>query len=129
MLDEATKELSNYRLNQARDCLRVSELAIKEGLFKDSLNRSYYCIFHSMRAVLALDNFDSKKHSGIIDTFRKSYIKTEKFDIHFSAIIGNAFKMRNESDYQDFYFVVKEETIKQSENAKEFLNAVEAFLK
>jgi hypothetical protein len=38
--------------------------------FETAANRSYYCIFNAMRAVLSLDRFDSKKHSGIIDAFR-----------------------------------------------------------
>jgi uncharacterized protein (UPF0332 family) len=32
-----------------------------------------------MRAVQALDGFDSKKHSGVISAFRKDYIKTGIF--------------------------------------------------
>ena len=128
MLDDAVKELSNYRLHKARDCLLISEIARNEGLFRDSLNRSYYCIFHSMRAVLALDNFDSKKHSGIIDAFRKRYIKTGKFPAYFSKVIGNAFKMRNDSDYEDFYVVLSEDVIEQLEDAKLFLEAVTKYI-
>ena len=39
-------------------------------------NRSYYAVFAAMRAVLALQGFDSKKHSGIIAEFRREYIKS-----------------------------------------------------
>jgi uncharacterized protein (UPF0332 family) len=53
----------------AKECLEVAEREKEAGAFKTSANRSYYCIFHSMRAVLALDSFDSNKHSGIIAAF------------------------------------------------------------
>ena len=39
-------------------------------------HRSYYAIFHAMRAVLALDGIDMKRHSGVMSEFRRLYIKT-----------------------------------------------------
>lgn len=40
-------------------------------------NRAYYCIFHAMRAVLALDGEDYKKHSAVIARFTLNYLKTD----------------------------------------------------
>ena len=119
--------LAKHRLKQARECLRVSEANMEISL-KTSVNRSYYCVFNAMRAVLALDKFDSKKHSGIINEFRQRYIKTDKFPKYFSVIIGSAFEIRNDSDYEDFYVVAESEARQQFENAKEFLEAVEKYI-
>ena len=63
-----------------------------------------------MRAVLAFDGYDSKKHSGIIAVFRKDYIKTAVFDISLSDIIGTASEIRNASDYDDMFIADKAET-------------------
>lgn len=82
-----------------------------------------------MRAILAMDSFDSKKHSGIISAFRERYIKTKIFPPEFSDIIGNAFDIRNDSDYEDFYVISKDEVTKQIENAKAFFAAVEEYIK
>ena len=97
-------------------------------LIESSVNRSYYCIFHSMRAVLALDKYDTKKHSGIMSEFRRRYIKTGEFAPHFSDIIKEAFEIRNESDYEDFYMVAEAEARQQIDSAKEFLEAVEEYI-
>ena len=123
-----TIDLCNYRLSQAKDCLSVAEINLEHGFFKDAANRSYYSIFHSMRAVLALDGFDSKKHSGVISEFRKRYIKTGKFSASFSDTIKDAFDLRTDSDYQDFYTVSKDDVQQQLENAKELMQAVQEFL-
>ena len=48
-------DLAKYRLEQAWECLEISELTMDKSA-KTSVNRSYYAIFHSMRAVLALQN-------------------------------------------------------------------------
>jgi len=40
---------------------------------KTANNRAYYCVFHAMRAVIALDEQDFKKLSGVISYFREHY--------------------------------------------------------
>ena len=121
-------ELARYRLAQAADCLKAAENNLKFELYKDALNRSYYCIFHSIRAVLALEMFDTKKHSGIISEFHKNYIKTGKFEKCFSQIIRQAFQVRNRCDYEDFYVVEKETVVQQIQNAKDFMKAAMAYI-
>jgi uncharacterized protein (UPF0332 family) len=81
-----------------------------------------------MRAVLAIDTFDSKKHSGIISMFRQKYIKTGIFAAEFSDVIENAFSIRNKSDYDDFFVISKEEVTQQIANARVFLEAVENYI-
>jgi uncharacterized protein (UPF0332 family) len=82
-----------------------------------------------MRAVLAIDAFDSKKHSGVIAKFRQKYIKTGIFPKEFSNIVRDAFDIRNNSDYNDFYVVSKNDVSEQVRNARTLLVAVEAYIK
>lgn len=85
------KELAFIRLSSAKECLATAKSNLQNGFVKSAANRAYYAVFHSMRAVLALDEFDSKKHSGVISEFRKEYIKTKKFDAEYSVIITELF--------------------------------------
>jgi len=120
--------LAAVRLDKARVFLRDAETNMTVDSFLTSVNRSYYCIYHAMRAVLALDRFDSKKHSGVISQFRKNYIKTGIFPSTLSDIITKSFRDRNDSDYNDYYLISKDEVVEQLENAKTFLAAVEEYL-
>ena len=124
----SVKDLALYRLSQAADCLKVAESNVQLDFYKDAVNRSYYCIFHSMRAVLALGQYDSKKHAGVIAEFNRNYIKTGNFDKRFSKIISKSFQIRNRSDYEDFYVVAKEDVIQQISNAKEFMAAAATYI-
>ena len=49
---------SKYRLEKAKEDLATAIIDFESGHFSASVNRSYYCIFHSIRAILALDGFD-----------------------------------------------------------------------
>jgi len=66
MQDDRRNDISVYRLAKAKECVVTANNNIVAGDFKAAANRSYYCIFNAMRAILALNSFDSKKHSGII---------------------------------------------------------------
>lgn len=55
------KTLCQYRLERAKEDLMTAENNHQAGFYKGAINRSYYAIFHSIRAVNILDNFDASK--------------------------------------------------------------------
>lgn len=128
MLDSKFRDLANARLQTAKDCLVQASALLDIGQHKGVANRAYYAIFHAMRAVLALDGFDTKKHSGIIAKFRESYIKTNRFDARISEIIATLFRVRSASDYDDFYILSKQDAIEQLESAKFMLAEIDSFI-
>lgn len=95
---------------------------------KGAANRSYYAVFHAMRAVLALDGIDRKHHSAIIAEFRVRYIKTDLFDRSWSDVIQLQSEYRTSSDYNDFFVISRDEVRDQIDGASRFLEAVKAFL-
>ena len=128
MLEQSKKDLAKYRIEKAEDCLRAAEYLIEPGEYLSILNRAYYAIFHAVRAIFAIEGVDRKKHSGVISYFQQNYVKTGVFDKEFSMIVQEAFEVRQESDYEDFYVVSKEDAISQYENAKDFVNATKKYL-
>lgn len=122
------RDLAFYRLEQAEECLKVAKQNCTDGYLKASANRSYYCIFHCMRAVLATCRLDSKKHSGVISIFRQEFIKTGIFPIRFSKMIGEAFELRGLSDYDDFYVAARADILQQIDNAEDFLHFTKEYL-
>jgi len=128
-MESRKKDLCLYRIEKAADDLKVAKLLFEKSYYSQSMNRSYYAIFHITRALLALDEFDTHKHSGIIAYFNREYIARGIFDKKYSKIIKGAEKMRNRSDYDDFYIVSKDETKQQLENAGQFVEKIEEFIR
>lgn len=110
------------------ECLSAAKGLISLGSYKDAANRAYYAIFHAMRSVLAFDEIDMKHHSGIMAQFRRLYIKTGIFDKELSNIITEAFTIRSDSDYDDFFIVSKSEVEEQVQNAEFFLKTIQSYL-
>ena len=128
MLNEERISLCNYRIEKAESCLKSAKLLKDSGDYTSAANRSYYSIFHAIRAVMALDGEDRKKHSGVIAYFLENYIKNGLFDKEYSYIIKNAFQVRQESDYEDFCIISKEDVDEQIENARKLLDAVKSYV-
>lgn len=126
---EPKKELMKYRLDMARERLHSAKILLEDGSYKDSIGRSYYAMFTSVRALLAVDGQDFSKHAGVIAYFQKEYIKTGRFDRKFSKYISQAFQIRNNTDYADFFLVSGKDALEQYRRAEEFLQAVENYLK
>jgi len=127
-MEKRQLDLSAYRLEKAKDDLETAELTLKNNKFSQSVNRSYYAMFHAARSLVALDKFDSKKHTGIISFFNRHYIKPGKIESEFSTILSEAFKIRNNSDYSDFYIVARQDAQTQLDNAKKFLKRIQEFI-
>lgn len=128
MLSEEFLDLSKLRLDIAKERITFAKEIFRIGDYKTVANRSYYAVFSAMRAVLALDNIDSKKHSGIIAEFRKNYIKTKILPRELSVIIDGLVEVRQGSDYDDFYLISKNEVKEQLQNAENFVNVIEQYL-
>ena len=121
-------ELSAHRFGRAKEELQTAELLLKSGSYRQSINRSYYAIFHAVRAVNALDGFDSSKHSGVIAHFNHDYVKEGIFSKEASRIIRLASEQREHADYLDFFVASKDEAEKQVARAEAFYNLVEEYL-
>lgn len=127
-MEGSLNELAFYRMARAHEMLIAAESNLQIQQYKTSLNRSYYAIFHAMRAANILKGFDSSKHSGVIAFFNKEYIKNGTLERNLSMIIKSSSFLREKSDYDDFFIASKSDAKKQLENAKIFLNSIETLL-
>jgi len=122
------RDLCKYRLEKSKEDLKAAQILIKEGLYSQTLNRSYYAIFHTVRALFALDEFEARKHSGLIAYFNKNYVSTGIFEKEYAKILSQAEWVRNKSDYRDFYIVFKDDAAEQIENAGKFIQRIEEYI-
>ncbi|MBR3860621.1 MAG: HEPN domain-containing protein [Oscillospiraceae bacterium] len=128
MQDSELRALSRVRLDHARECLDAAISNLETGQLKTAANRSYYAAFHAIRAILALDGVDYKRHSGVISEFQRRYIKTAVFPRSVSPILMGLFDIRTRSDYDDFYVIAKADILSQVEGSKRFVDLVGDYL-
>ena len=128
MPDARRIDLAKYRLEKAENCYLAALQLFESGLFHDSASRSYYAIFDAIRALLAIEQVDFKKHSGLIGYFQQHYIKEKIFDVKYSDYIRDAFSTRQRCDYDDFYIVADKDVETQLHHAREFIDEVTRYI-
>lgn len=128
MEKKTSLEFALYRLERAKEEYETAELLYRENKFLASNNRAYYSIFYSIRAVLAMEKVDFKRHKDVLAYFNKNYVKTEIFPRQIGRKIVLASKVREDSDYDEEYEPSSETTFLQIQTAKELIELVEAYL-
>lgn len=129
MSPKISKDLCKHRLEQAKENIEEAELLYNANKFKGANNRAYYSIFHSIKAVLALEPVDFKRHKDVLGYFNKNYVNTNIFPRKIGRKIANASTVREDSDYDDEYIVKQEDTLEQIETAKELMKLVEDYIR
>ena len=127
-MESSIVDLSKYRYQRSRENLRDAWILLDARSYKSSVNRSYYAIFHCLRAVTALDSFDSSKHSGIIAFFNMHYVKTGIFDKAVSKMLDKAYRWREKADYKDYEEVTENTAKEQIMNAEKIMTVIEPYL-
>ena len=128
-MDNRQEELSKYRIQESKNSLKVAEHCLNEGLYKDSINRSYYAAFYAIKAVLALGTIDFKRHKDVVAYFNKEYVATNGFPRELGRRLGMLKQLREKSDYDDFYIASKEQAEEQYHTAEYKIENVEQYLK
>lgn len=128
MSPKISKDLSKHRLEQAKEDFVAAKLLYDASLFKSANNRAYYSIFHSIKAVLALEPIDFKRHKDVQAYFNKNYVNTEIFPRYMGRKIAQASTIREDSDYDDEFVVNAEKTLEQIETAEQLIELVENYI-
>lgn len=128
-MDKKTLDFSKYRLDKAKETLHTAEDIFKSGRdYASANNRAYYALFYAIRAVLALERIDFKRHKDVIAYFNQNYVNTEIFPRTLGHKISLAQSIREDSDYDDEYQPSYEKTEQQINTAKELIQLVEKYI-
>lgn len=113
--------LARHRLSRAREAFAEGEHLLAKGGFMGAVNRFYYGAFYAARALLAVRQVDSSRHSGVISLFQKHFVKTGLVDVDRAKALPRSFEKRQKSDYGDFSTVTREETEAIREEIRAFV--------
>lgn len=84
--------------------------------------------FYAIKAILAIESIDFKRHKDAVAYFNKTYVATDVFPRELGRRLGRIKMMREESDYSDFFVVSEEDAKKQYETAEYILETVKVYL-
>ncbi|MEW6202070.1 MAG: HEPN domain-containing protein [bacterium] len=116
-------------IKKAKESLEAAKALFEDGFYGFSASRAYYSMFYTAEAVLLTKKLSYSKHSAIIAAFGKEFIKTEILPQKLRDYLVSAFDLRQLGDYGSSGAVDKEKPQILIEQAKEFINTIEEFLR
>ena len=121
-------DISDF-IQKARESLEVAEDLFKSKHYDFSASRAYYAMFYSAETVLLTKDLSFSTHKAVISSFGKEFIKTKLFPSKLHKYIRDAFKLRQLGDYGSPGSISKEKSQILIEQAKEFIDTIEEYLR
>jgi len=129
MNPEDIRHLVRGRIEQAKESLADAKALLEAGRGGRSIvNRSYYCMFYCVLALLQTINRVPRKHQGAISLFDLEFVHKGVFPNDLSVDLHRIFELRHVTDYERVEPVAPEEAQAAVEAAESFLATVQAFL-
>jgi len=93
-----------------------------------AVSRAYYGMFYAAQAVLLSKRLQYRKHSAVIASFNKEFVKTGIFPKEMSRMLDKAFDFRKQGDYS-IIPVEPEQAESVIAGAEQFVDTIREFLK
>ena len=122
------ERLARHRLGRAKAAFSEGEHLLKAKAFMGAVNRYYYAAFYAARALLAVRELDSSRHSGVISLFQAQFVKPGLIATEKAKALPRAFEKRQKSDYGDFSTVTATEAKSIRKDVSDFLQECEQVL-
>ena len=103
------KELAKHRLEQAKENLEEAEILYNVKNIKEQIIEHIIQYFDSIKAVLALEPIDFKRHKDVVGYFNKNYVYPEIFPRKTGSKIADASSVREDSVKATHTFLSNEE--------------------
>lgn len=120
-------DLIEHRFRIAKEDLEMAYLLLDAEQYRGANNRAYYSIYHTIDAILSIEEIAFKRHKDTLAYFNKQYIATEIFPREMGRKIVKAEEIRHASDYDTFYVASKDITKQQVETAEQLLKLAIAY--
>jgi uncharacterized protein (UPF0332 family) len=125
---EQAAALIQYRLEQADESLREAGLLADAGAYRGAVNRAYYAMFYAALALLISRQLGASKHSQVIATFDREFVKPGLLPKSLSRSFHLAFERRQVYDYGELIRLDQETTATTIADAGQFVDAVRVHL-
>ncbi len=125
------KSLTLVRFERTKELYMEANELVKMDSYKSANNRVFYAIEKCIKALLSTQQMDVETHNGAVSPFNLLFIHKENTDFTKDDYqkIAKADRIRNASDYDDFYIVNKAETEELIKFSLEFIRKTEKYIK
>ncbi|MCC8113301.1 MAG: HEPN domain-containing protein [Bacteroidales bacterium] len=109
MTPEERKAIVEYRLEKCHNTLANVRRLFDLEMYAECANRMYYAVYYACSALLIKNAIAANSHSGVMVMMDKHFVKEGKLPVEMGKLMRKVFTIRQESDYDDFIDMDKED--------------------
>lgn len=129
MTEENRKRNIKDEVARADQALRAAEGLLQLGLYADSVSRSYYAVFHLIRAALLTRGVEPRSHGGAIHLFNTELVRPGLFSSSHNRLIAGLQRSRELADYDAAVAFSGDEARRELDDARAFATVALSFLR
>jgi uncharacterized protein (UPF0332 family) len=126
--ESINREAVAIYMDGARDAVASAQYNLDGEFYGVAVNRAYYAFFYAATALLLTLDMTRSKHSGVLAAFREQFVKSGAFPIEDSQAYGEAFELRNITDYEMLGQADSLQAHDTVQNARRFVERCERYL-
>ena len=113
---------------RASESLSAAEVLMREGCHADAVSRAYYAIMHAAKAALFVHDVAATSHAGVKRMFGLHLVRPGRIEPLWSDHLVEGSDERLAADYDVFISYSEQETRRECERAREFLERMRGYL-
>ena len=112
--------------NESLDAVKT---LMEKGLYRSAISRTYYGLFHYIRALLYTQGLEPKSHEGLEHLFGLHFVKAGRVDSGSAKLLARLQKYREQSDYGLVTVFTKEDVGQELSEVERFVQSIQGYLK
>lgn len=115
-------------IESGNEALEAVRTLIGKGLYRSAISRTYYGLFHYIRALLYTQGLEPKSHEGLEHLFGLHFVRAGKVDIGSAKLLARLQKYREQSDYGLVTVFTKEDVEQELAEVDRFIQSIQDYL-
>ncbi len=128
-MDQALMDNIKATVKLSKESLKEAQVLLDQELWRGSISRAYYAVFHLAQAALLTKGIERSKHSSIISAFGEFLAKPGLIDRSFHKDLQFVFEQRQDADYDTLSNFDKELATDVFNRARKFASHLESWIK
>jgi len=112
--------------NESLDAVKT---LMEKGLYRSAISRTYYGLFHYIRALLYTQGLEPKSHEGLEHLFGLHFVKAGRVDSGSAKLLARLQKYREQSDYGLVTVFTKGDVEQELSEVERFVQSIQGYLK
>ena len=115
-------------LERAEASIQAAKDLVAGGYYDFAASRAYYAAFYAATAILLCEELEFSKHSGVIASIHREFVKTGRLDKRYGKDLNWLYELRGVGDYGATIHVTQRDAEKAIRGAEEFLRAMKKLI-